>query len=226
MAAIFAGASHALLASIVFAFETTRQPLGLLPMLAGCAAAYLVSLLLSRHSIMTEKLARRGASVRPEYAVDHLAQVLVRDVAARDVVTVSAEDTLDELRQWLAAGAEGATHQGFPVLDAQERLIGVVTRRDLVDPANAGSLTVREIVRRPPVVVFEDSTLRDAADQMVIEHVGRLPVVKREALRSVVGIISRSDLLAAHAPRLEAAHRLRMARSLWPLAAEEEVGTK
>jgi H+/Cl- antiporter ClcA/CBS domain-containing protein len=226
MAAIFAGASHALLASIVFAFETTRQPLGLLPMLAGCAAAYLVSLLVSRHSIMTEKLARRGASVRPEYAVDHLAQVLVRDVAARDVVTVSAEDTLDELRQWLAAGAEGATHQGFPVLDAQERLIGVVTRRDLVDPANAGSLTVREIVRRPPVVVFEDSTLRDAADQMVIEHVGRLPVVKREALRSVVGIISRSDLLAAHAPRLEAAHRLRMARSLWPLAAEEEVGTK
>jgi predicted transcriptional regulator len=128
---------------------------------------------------------------------------------------------LEELRQWLAAGAEGATHQGFPVLDAEERLIGVVTRRDLVDPANAGSLTVREIVRRPPVVVFEDSTLRDAADQMVIEHVGRLPVVRREALRNVVGIISRSDLLSAHAPRLEAAHRLRMARSLWPMAAQE-----
>ena len=42
MAAIFAGASHALLASIVFAFETTRQPMGLLPLLAGCSAAYLV----------------------------------------------------------------------------------------------------------------------------------------------------------------------------------------
>jgi H+/Cl- antiporter ClcA/CBS domain-containing protein len=225
MAAIFAGASHALLASIVFAFETTRQPLGLLPMLAGCAAAYLVSLLVSRHSIMTEKLARRGASVRPEYAVDHLAQVLVRDVAARDVVTVAADDTLEELRQWLSAGAEGATHQGFPVLDAEGRLVGVVTRRDLIDLSHPGSLTVRDIVRRPPVVVYDDSTLRDAADQMVIEHVGRLPVVKRDALREVVGIISRSDLLAAHAPRLEAAHRLRMARSLWPLAAVEGAGT-
>ena len=62
MSAIFAGTSHALLASVVFAFETTRQPLGLLPMLIGCASGYLVSLLLSRHSIMTEKLARRGAS--------------------------------------------------------------------------------------------------------------------------------------------------------------------
>src|SRR5213075_1289080 len=41
MAAIFAGASHALLASVVFAFETTRQPLGMLPLLAGCTMAYL-----------------------------------------------------------------------------------------------------------------------------------------------------------------------------------------
>jgi CBS domain-containing protein len=151
--------------------------------------------------------------------------VLVRDVAARDVVTVAADDTLEELRQWLSAGAEGATHQGFPVLDAEGRLVGVVTRRDLIDLSHPGSLTVRDIVRRPPVVVYDDSTLRDAADQMVIEHVGRLPVVKRDALREVVGIISRSDLLAAHAPRLEAAHRLRMARSLWPLAAVEGAGT-
>src|SRR4051812_282241 len=101
MAAIFAGASHALLASVVFAFETTRQPLGLLPMLAGCAAAYLVALLVNRHSIMTEKLARRGAIVRPEYAVDHLAQVLVRDVGLREVVSLRADDELGAVRRWL-----------------------------------------------------------------------------------------------------------------------------
>ncbi|MEO8090384.1 MAG: chloride channel protein, partial [Gemmatimonadales bacterium] len=35
MAAMFAGASRALLTSVVFAFETTRQPMGLLPLLAG-----------------------------------------------------------------------------------------------------------------------------------------------------------------------------------------------
>ena len=215
MAAIFAGASHALLASVVFAFETTRQPLGLLPMLAGCAAAYLVALLLNRHSIMTEKLARRGAIVRPEYAVDHLAQVLVRDVGLRDVVSLQADDDLGTVRQWLASGARGSTHQGFPVLDAQRRLIGVLTRRDLLDLANPDVLPVSAVLHRPPVVVYEDSSLRDAADQMVIERVGRLPVVRRDAERTVVGIISRSDLLAAHAPRLEAAHRARVTRSIW-----------
>jgi CBS domain containing-hemolysin-like protein len=48
--------------------------------------------------------------------------------------------------------------------------------------------------------------------------VGRLPVVRRGADREVIGIVSRSDLLAAHAPRLEAAHRVRPVRRLWPSA--------
>jgi CIC family chloride channel protein len=67
MAAIFAGASRALLASVVFAFETTRQPMGLLPLLGGCTAAYLISCLLMKNTIMTEKLARRGLHVPSEY---------------------------------------------------------------------------------------------------------------------------------------------------------------
>src|SRR5262249_51111053 len=67
MAAMFAGASRALLASVIFAFETTRQPLGLMPLLGGCSAAFLISSLLMRHTIMTEKIARRGGRVLGEY---------------------------------------------------------------------------------------------------------------------------------------------------------------
>lgn len=219
MAAIFAGASHALLASVVFAFETTRQPVGLLPLLCGCTAAYLASLLLSRHSIMTEKLARRGASVRPEYVVDYLAQIAVRDVASRTVISLDADETLGTVRAWLAAGAGGATHQGFPVLDGTAALVGVVTRRDLLDASHPDDRRIREVVRRPPVVVYEDSTLRDAADQMVLQHVGRVPVTRRDDDRRVVGMLSRSDLLSAHAPRLVAAHRSGRARRVWPFAA-------
>jgi CBS domain-containing protein len=174
---------------------------------------------------MTEKLARRGAIVRPEYAVDHLAQVLVSDVGVRDVVSLREDDELGAVRRWLVRGEESASHQGFPVLDAQDRLVGVVTRRDLLDAENPDVLPVRAVIRRPPVVVYEDSSLRDAADQMVIERVGRLPVVRRDAVRTVVGIISRSDLLAAHAPRLEAAHRARITRSIWrPLEPAQPAG--
>ena len=206
MASIFAGASHALLASVIFAFETTRQPMGLLPLLAGCSGAYLVSLLMMRTSIMTEKLARRGARIRTEYAADHLSHVLVRDGASRDVVSLRAGDLLRDVRQWLARGEKGASHQGFPVLDEHGELCGVVTRRDLLDSTHDETITIGSLVRRGAVVVYEDNTLREAADHMVRAGVGRLPVVSRAAPKIVVGIVSRSDLLSAHEDRLEAAH--------------------
>ncbi len=207
MAAIFAGASRALLASVVFAFETTRQPLGLLPLLGGCAAAYLVSTLLMRHSIMTEKIARRGARVPSEYSVDALAHALVRDHGLRQVVTLAADDTLESVRVWLASGAAETRHQGFPVLGAEGQLVGVITRRDLLDGTEPGGRRVRELIRRPAAVVFEDSSLREAADHMVREGVGRLPVVRRDAPTRVVGILTRSDLLGAHQRRLDDAFR-------------------
>jgi CIC family chloride channel protein len=206
MAAIFAAASHAPLTSIVLAFETTRQPLGLLPLLGGCAAAYLISLLLSKHSIMTERLARRGAPVRHEYASDHLSHVFVRDAAAREVISVRADDTVGRAREIIEA--RGYSHRGFPVIDDRGRLVGVVTDRELNDRHVVSEAAVSSLVKRTPSVVFEDNTLREAADHMVLEKVGRLPVVQRSAPRTVTGMLSRSDLLAAHEPRLKAA-RLR-----------------
>jgi H+/Cl- antiporter ClcA/predicted transcriptional regulator len=223
MAAMFAGASRALLASVVFAFETTRQPLGLLPLLGGCSAAFLVSRLLMRHSIMTEKIARRGSRVPSDYGADHLEQVLVRDVGLRPVVTLAADRTLASVRAWMHSHAPGSTHQGFPVIAAGGSLIGVVTRRDIFDPARGDERILRELVAHPPIVIHEDDSLRDAADLMVLEKIGRLPVVTRAAPHRLVGIITRSDLLEAHAPRLEDAHEAEQSlepRDLyrWPAA--------
>ncbi|HYV46533.1 MAG TPA: chloride channel protein, partial [Myxococcaceae bacterium] len=203
MAAVFAGASRAVLTSVVFAFETTRQPLGLLPLLGGCAASYLVSSLTMRHSIMTEKIARRGARVPDEYAADFLGHVLVKDQASSPVVTLRSDEEVVKVRVRVADGATAWKHQGFPVVDDKGDLVGVVTRRDLLDPAAPPQSLVRDLIRRPLAVVYEDSSLREAADHMVREGVGRLPVVKRDAPRTVIGIITRSDLLAAHAQRLE-----------------------
>jgi H+/Cl- antiporter ClcA/CBS domain-containing protein len=202
MAAMFAGASRALLASVVFVFETTLQPLGLLPLLGGCTAGYLVSSLLMRNTIMTEKLARRGVRVPSEYAADYLDGIAVNDACTKDVVTLRTAQTLDDVRQWIASRGAGASHQGFPVLDPAGLLIGVVTRRDLLDPSRPGVLQIADIITRPPAMAFTDNSLREAADHMVREGVGRLAVVAREEPRKLVGIISRSDLLSAHAGRL------------------------
>ncbi|HEU4648431.1 MAG TPA: chloride channel protein [Gemmatimonadales bacterium] len=203
MAAMFAGASRALLTSIVFAFEVTRQPIGLLPLLGGCSAAYLVSLAGMRNSIMTERLARRGAPVRTEYTLDPLSRILVREAATRNIVSLKAEDSLAAVRAWLASGERAAHHHGYPVVDAAGALAGVVTLRDLTDPAADPSAPVSAVIKRPPAVIFEDNTLREAADHMLSESVGRLCVVRRDEPWRLLGIVSRSDLLEAHRSRLE-----------------------
>ncbi|MFO0760233.1 MAG: chloride channel protein [Byssovorax sp.] len=206
MAAMFAGASRALLASVVFAFETTRQPIGLLPLLGGCAASYLVSSLLMKTSIMTEKIVRRGARVPHEYLADFLGQILVKEVASTDLDALSADDTIDAVRARLRA-QKGQRHTGFPVLDPGGLLAGVVTRSDLFDPDVDVGAKIADLVRRAPVVIAPDASLREAADRMVGEGVGRLVVVAPADPRRPVGIVTRSDLLGVHVRRLAAEHR-------------------
>jgi chloride channel protein, CIC family len=204
MAAMFAGASRALLASVVFAFEATHQPVALLPILAGGAAGYLASSLFMRSSIMTEKIERRGVRVVGDYRADLLDRHNAGEVASAAVVIVDAAAKVADVRARLA---EGKGHQGFPVVAGERRVIGVVMRREL-DAAAAGAI-IGELVKRPPVVVFPDSTLRDAVEQMAREHVGRLPVVEREAPHRLVGILTRKDVVGIFSRGVREGHRER-----------------
>jgi chloride channel protein, CIC family len=205
MAALFAGASRAMLASAVFAFETTLQPLGLLPLLGGCAASYLISCLLMRNSIMTEKIARRGVHAPAEYMADMLDQVLVRQICSPGVIALNGDDTLGTVRQWLASGAAGTSHQGFPLLDENQTLVGVLTRRNLLDPSQADDRQIRELVRRAVKYVYDDCTARQAADHMVNHGIGRLPVVSRDLPHRVLGMVTRSDILSVYRRRIDEA---------------------
>ncbi|HEX4633307.1 MAG TPA: chloride channel protein [Gemmatimonadales bacterium] len=204
MAAMFAGASRAFLASVVFALEATRQPMTILPLLGGGAAAYLVSYLSMRETIMTRKITDRGVRVISEYGVDALEGTLVGSRLQAPVSTVAGEDTVADLRRWLDSGVPGSSHQGFPVVGVGGELIGVITRRDL-QPA-AGPELIKDLIKREAVTVNESQSLRAAADLMVVHGVGRLPVVSSADPHAIIGIITRSDLLRAHESRLEEAH--------------------
>ncbi len=203
MAALFAGASRALLASAVLAFETTYQTYGLLPLLAGCAASYLVATLAAKNSIMTEKIARMGIRAPAEYLADPLEQVVVGDIASKPVVTLRTTQTVDSARRWLAVGSEKNKHQGFPIVDPNGHLVGVLTRRDLLDPRIGGGRELREILFRPPKFVYDDCTARQAANHMVNHNIGRLPVVMRSEPTRLIGIVTRSDILCAYRREIE-----------------------
>jgi H+/Cl- antiporter ClcA len=202
MAAMFAGASHATLASVVFAFETTRQPLGLLPLLGGCTAAYLMSCLFMRTSIMTEKIARRGVHIKTEYSVDVLSQALVKDFATRSVVALAADDLIGDTREWMLSDERGARHTAFPVVDAAGELVGILTRQDVLRRSQLATARLDQVVERNPVVIYDDCSLREAADKMLNNGLGRLSVVARSAPRALIGILTARDMLGAHRRRL------------------------
>jgi CBS domain-containing protein len=196
MATIFAGASRAMLACAVFAFETTLQPFGMLPLLGGCAAAYLTSSLTMRTSMMTEKIERRGVRAPAEYMADVLDQVMVRDVASKSLVFLRADQTVGEARAWFDSGGAGSTHQGYPVLNERKVLVGVLTRRDLQGPEFRDEQPLGAVVGRLPKFVYDDCTVRQAANHMVNHDIGRLPVVLRSRPTEVIGMVTRSDILS------------------------------
>lgn len=75
MVAMFAGASRALLTSMVFAVEATQEIHAIVPIVGGVTLAYVASAMLMRTTIMTEKLSRRGVATDVEIVVDVAAPV-------------------------------------------------------------------------------------------------------------------------------------------------------
>ncbi|HSD38158.1 MAG TPA: chloride channel protein [Rhodocyclaceae bacterium] len=198
MAAMFAGASRALLASVIFAFETTHQIAALVPLLGGCVAAYLVSSLSMRTTIMTEKIARRGIRVPSEYHADFLDGIRVASACSHNVICMHRTDLVGNTRHWLQSHLPAAAHQGYPLLDEDGRLCGFISRREVLDPSIDEEATLASLVRRAPAIITGAHSLSEAADHMVLEEVGRLIVVDAADEGRVLGMLTRRDLLAAH----------------------------
>ncbi len=207
MAAIFAGSSRALFMSVVFALEATWQMPGLLPLLIGCGTAYLVSSLLMRETIMTEKISRRGVRVPEAYHADPLTQARVGDYASRAPTTLLETQTVGEVRAWLDTDAPGSRHLGYAVLGANGALLGVLTRKNLYGAEVDAAQTLASLLRQPAVSVREDATLADAMHQLTAHDIGRLPVTAADGSGRLVGMLTRSDILAVWRERLLDQHQ-------------------
>jgi CIC family chloride channel protein len=213
MAATLAGVTRSPFTSIVFALELTHDVDSLLPLLAACTIAHLVSVLTLKRSILTEKVARRGYHVSREYEIDPLYALLVRDVMSTDVLTVDPLTSATDLYLRLPEGSDARRQRLYPVLAADGRLLGVLAWSDVLGAYRSDSPAMAMDLAREPLLVRSDETLRAAADRMVSSGHGVLPVVDDDEQGRLLGLVTQFDLLKAHERVLvEERHRERPLR--------------
>lgn len=202
MACIFGGASQALLAAAVFAYETTAQPEALFTLLACSALAVFVVRIFGKTSIMTERIERRGISVPSQFSTDVFEHTRVGSVMTTAPVTVNAAMPMTELAAMVARHDPAlAGHHAHPVVDAEGDLIGIVTRGDLlryIETTGPGTL-IQDCATTNLIVTHPDEMLHDAVQKLLHHDIGRLPVVDRNHPEKLVGYLSRQAILSARA---------------------------
>ncbi|AEW99427.1 CBS domain-containing protein (plasmid) [Streptantibioticus cattleyicolor NRRL 8057 = DSM 46488] len=219
LAAVVGGVMRSPLTGVVFTLELTHAWPAALPLLISSTAAYGLSVLVLRRSVLTEKIARRGLHLTREYSTDPLESFFVAEVMDRRPVVLRRGDSLDSA---LAAtlrtdGGEPEGRRLFPVVpDGAAYPVAVVTRRALLHAAarrdpDGPAPTVADICRPAPVVLRPDDTLRRAAYVFAEHGVTEAPVVGHAPDEHVVGTVALRHLLHARRHDLtEEHHRQRL----------------
>lgn len=120
----------------------------------------------------------------------------VSDVMTRRVVAATPDASCQEVAKKMLSGF----FSGMPVVDAEQRVIGVVSEFDLINAMKGQeqpgicNVTAGEIMSKNPICLEENAAVEEAIELMTEHHFIRLPVVRAGKL---VGVISRSDILRA-----------------------------
>ncbi len=195
LAGVLGGVMRSPLTGVVFPLELTHAWPLVLPLMLAATSAYALSAMVLRRSVLTEKVARRGLHLTREYSVDPLEALLVEEVMDRDCATIDSGERLEQLRD-----AALDSHQPlYPVLDEQERLVGVLTRGQLLRERRATGSTalIDEAAIRDPLTVHADDTLREVAQRFAESSLACAPVVERSRPDHLVGLVTVENLLHA-----------------------------
>ncbi len=199
MAATFSAAARAPITAVLIVFEMSNDYKLIIPLMLATGLSTLLAEHLHKESIYTLKLKLKGITLQRGRDVDVLQAVSVGEVLSRDFDSVSKDVALDELSDLFSK-----THRhGFPILDEEGKLRGVVTISDL-DRALADQLpaetTALEIgtPRAKLLVAAPNESVGVALARMGMRGLGRLPVVAEDDPDRLLGLIRRADIIRAY----------------------------
>jgi len=192
MGAVFAGAAKAPITAVIILFELTGEYTIILPMMVAIVLASATSHLLSRDSIYTFKLRRRGVDISISPEAEQVAAITVGQIM--EPVGASLRDSA-ALRD--AAGPlSRAPHGQLLVLDSHDRYRGIATAHAVADALADGEhnlATVASVVELPDAVSISDH-LTDALNALESTP-GAIPVLDDDH-SNLVGWLSHQRVLS------------------------------
>ena len=192
MGAVFAGSARAPITAVVILFELTGEYTIILPLMAAIALATGVSHLLSKDTIYTLKLRRRGVDL------DEPAPSALSHMTVGQVMEPLLDGLVETTTLRTAIGAlSSAPHAQLPVLDQQGRYRGVVTARGVADAIADGDndqTTVGDVCDLPSSVHVGDRL--DISLAALESARGPVAVLDNED-HALVGWLTHQDVLAA-----------------------------
>jgi H+/Cl- antiporter ClcA len=207
MAATMGGTMRAPLTATFFAVEITGNSHVLLPLIAACATAHAVTVLIMKRSILTEKVARRGHHLVREYRIDPFALTRVSDVMTTPVNAVAASLTLFEAEAFLAD--RETQHSTFPVVDADGRVLGLLDPYAVLGWKRTGhdpETQLKDILpSNTAVLAYPDEFLEDLMEKLKSSDRSYLPVVSRNG-EQLIGYAGWRNLMAVRLKRQAEEH--------------------
>ncbi|MEP6821849.1 MAG: ClcB-like voltage-gated chloride channel protein [Chthoniobacterales bacterium] len=192
MGAFLAAATHAPLMAIIMIFELTLDYQIILPLMLASVVAYYTSAGIEKHSIYAEALKRKGAG---DYR-RQLTELHVRDLMKTAPLTVSTRAPFAEIAESFIA-----TRFNYLYVTEGQRFIGAVSLHDIKNYLNVPELAkvviAGDLLRTPFPTVHPEFTLREALEQFRGHDGNRLPVVQSAEPMSLLGSISKTDVILA-----------------------------
>jgi len=118
----------------------------------------------------------------------------VKDYMTKNVITVTADTPNEEIIKTM----KKTKHDGYPVVDSNDQIVGIVTAYDLL-LKDWEDGKVNKVMSREVIVAKEDMGINDASRVMFRHGISRLPVVDNN--RHVKGIITNTDMVRSHIER-------------------------
>jgi H+/Cl- antiporter ClcA len=219
MAGALAGVMRSPFTSIVFPLELTHSTNLFLPLLITVTLAHLISVLILKRSILTEKVARRGFHVLREYAVEPLEVLFAEDVMSTNVLTIPTGTLMSEVKEMIQAQHDMRKQRLLPVVNPEGIILGAISWQDVLEKALQESLSgkVDDFMRKDVITTFPEESLRTIADRMSDNRVGVLAVVDREQKGKLRGLITQYELLTARDRILQEERKRERILKMWSI---------